>query len=1015
MIIPRHYENLKILHEHTLADRAYYIPADQVRDDLVEHREHSPRMQLLAGKWQFHYYDSIYDLTEHFYEESYIPEGYKEVSVPGMWQNYGFDQYQYTNFNYPFPVDPPYVPQENPCGTYIHHFEYEEDDLAPKAFLEFEGVDSCFYVWLNGIYIGYSQVSHALSEFDVSHAIRPGDNTLAVLVLKWCDGSYLEDQDKFRMSGIFRDVYLLKRPENFVFDYFVKTDFNENQATISIDFDYYKESIPTKLRLYDAGNHLLLSWDGEKHVDWTLTDPHLWNSEDPYLYKLVIESNDEVITDFIGIRKIESRGNVLYINNQPIKFRGVNRHDSDPETGFVINLPQMMKDLTLMKQHNFNAIRTSHYPNSPIFYQFCDKYGFFVIDEADHESHGAWSVYYKKDEESERSARWNEWITDNKDFNEAVMDRIHKLVMRDKNRPSVVIWSMGNECGYGCTIENGLAWTKSYDNSRLTHFESAFHKGRGRKYDYSNLDLYSRMYPSFEDMIDYAESNPEKPYILCEYCHSMGNGAGDYEDYFELIEKYDCICGAFVWEWCDHAIADGLTADGKVKYLYGGDHNEWPHDGNFCMDGLVYPDRTPHKGLLEYKNVHRPARVISYDQESGLLTLKNQMNYTDLSSYLTIRYEINLDGQVICQGEIPEENMPSIAPYQSASLALPLTIPEKGICYLKISYYLKAEEALRQAGHLLGFDEILLQTKDGRNQEIVTWEEARKERCMDGKIQIVDENDRFLVIKGPSFLYKFNKLTGLFQQMNFQGTELIQKPMEINLWRAPTDNDATIKEFWYKAMYHMAKARAYHYELVEKDDAIEIHTDLAMTATTIQRIMDLHVIWTIAIDGQLEVTMDVRKNVEFPELPRFGLRLFLPADFENVSYYGLGPEESYVDKRHAASHGFYQCLVKDLHEDYLKPQENGSHWDCQYVILENEKRKLKVYGNQPFSFNASQYTGEELSKKAHNFELVPSGYTVLNVDYKQDAIGSNSCGPRPKEIYRFDEKEFTYHMIFMPE
>ncbi|MDO4977061.1 MAG: glycoside hydrolase family 2 TIM barrel-domain containing protein [Eubacteriales bacterium] len=1035
MIIPKHYENLTILHENTLQNRAYYIPADCMRTDLVEYRQNSPRMQLLNGNWLFRYYQSIYDLKERFYEENYLTEAYQEVTVPGMWQNYGFDQYQYCNFNYPFPVDPPYVPQENPCGAYIHHFEYEKDPNAPKAFLDFEGVDSCFYVWLNGNYVGYSQVSHALSEFDVTEFIREGQNTLAVLVLKWCDGSYLEDQDKFRMSGIFRDVYLLKRPENFIFDYFVKTEISENQAKISLDIDYFGKSLPVKVSLYDAENHLLLStfFNGDidacneqdkkttlcekskGQVQLLLENPHLWTSENPYLYTLVLETEAETITDYLGIRKIEIIENVVHINGSPVKFRGVNRHDSDPKTGFVINIPQMMQDLTLMKQHNFNAIRTSHYPNSPIFYQLCDKYGFFVIDEADHESHGTWSVYYEKDEESERSARWNELITDNPAFNAAVMDRIQKLVMRDKNRPSVIIWSMGNECGYGCTVENALAWTKSYDKSRLTHYESAFHKGRARKYDYSNLDLYSRMYPSFEDMISYAESKPDKPYILCEYCHSMGNGAGDYEDYFELIEKYDCICGAFVWEWCDHAIDKGQIINGRQVYLYGGDHKEWPHDSNFCMDGLVYPDRTPHKGLLEYKNVHRPARVISYDSVSGKLTLKNYMNYSDLEDYLTLHYELNQDGTVIDQGTISQEKMPSILPGKTGSLSLPLTIPDKGICYLKLFYHLKEGENLRNAGHLLGFDEILLPNEEGRNQQIVFWENKRKALLDMQNICIDEEDDRFLILKGKDFIYQFNKLTGLFHKITFQGQEIIEKPMEINLWRAPTDNDATIKEFWYKAMYHIAVARAYDYDVIEKEDQVEILTNLSMTAPTIQPIMHLQLMWTVYKNGQITVHMDVKKNEEFPELPRFGLRLFLPDSFQQVSYYGLGPEESYVDKRHASSHGLYHSSVTDLHEDYIKPQENGSHWDCQYVILENKSTKLNVYGRKPFSFNASPYTGEELTTKGHNFELTPSGYTVLNVDYKQDAIGSNSCGPRPKEIYRFEETEFTYDMSFLPE
>lgn len=543
MIVPCYFEDLNILHENTMPDRAYYIPASRQMDCLVEEREKSDRLQMLNGSWRFRYYDSIYDLEDRFYENEYDDKGFVDVQVPGVWQNYGYDTHQYLNFKYPFPIDPPYVPVDNPCGAYIHTFTYQEDMDAPHAFLEFEGVDSCFYVWLNGEYVGYSQVSHALAEFDVTSCIKEGRNTLAVLVLKWCDGSYLEDQDKFRMSGIFRDVYLMKRPEQCVFDYSVRTIINGPKANINIAANFLHEPVQVKAALYAEDGIKLAEKVFENEVTLEVSEPVLWSSEKPYLYTLVLETAGEVIVEQVGIREIHIEGNVVYVNGAPIKFRGVNRHDSDPVTGFVISVEQMKKDLMLMKQHNFNAIRTSHYPNAPMFYQMCDKYGFFVIDEADNESHGTWMRYYKNDTDAERAGRWNEMISDNPEFNKATLDRVMKLVKRDKNRPCVVIWSMGNECGYGCTIENALAWTKEYDPTRLTQYESAFYKGFARTYDYSNIDIYSRMYPELKDMKLYAESHPDKPYLLIEYSHSMGNGAGDYEDYFEIIDSYDCMCG----------------------------------------------------------------------------------------------------------------------------------------------------------------------------------------------------------------------------------------------------------------------------------------------------------------------------------------------------------------------------------------------------------------------------------------------------------------------------------------
>lgn len=1015
MMIPRYYENPHILHENTMPDRAYYIPASKRMDSLVEHREDSDRIQMLNGEWKFKYYKSIYDLEEEFYKEEAKSEDYDSIPVPGLWQNYGYDKHMYTNFRYPFPIDPPYVPQDNPCGTYVYHFEYCQNESAPKAYLEFEGVDSCFYVWLNGQYVGYSQVSHALSEFDVTDIIRSGDNKLAVLVLKWCDGSYLEDQDKFRMTGIFRDVYLMQRPKQCLFDYFINTSIQADTANISIQTKYLEEAIPINAYVYDAEGTTITEFTFQGDTSFEIKNPILWNSEQPYLYSLILETKDEVIIEKIGIREIYIKNNVVYINHNPVKFRGVNRHDSDPVTGFVISIEQMKKDLQMMKQHNFNAIRTSHYPNAPMFYQLCDMYGFFVVDEADNESHGTWMQSYAKDTHEERVGRWNELISDNPEFEQATLDRTRKLVERDKNRPCVVIWSMGNEGGYGCTFEKALAWTKQYDPSRLTHYESAYYKGRARKYDYSNLDLYSRMYPSFEEIQEYMNSQPDKPYFICEYCHSMGNGAGDYEDYFQLIDQYDGMCGAFVWEWCDHAIYKGVAENGKDIYFYGGDHEEYPHDGNFCMDGLVYPDRTPHMGLLEYKNVHRPVRALSYDQKTGELTLKNMMNYVDLKEYVHIFYEVSLDGTVVAAGKIDDTKVPGILPYQQGIISLPIEIPEKGRVYLKVIYKLQKADALRKQGEMLGFDEILLENTDGRNQ-IVTNLIEEEEAIARKKTKIfVKENEKQLIIIGDGFTYVYSKLYGTFEQLTLGDKNLLDRPMEVNLWRAPTDNDMHLKAEWYKAMYHRAVSRAYvsNYALTEEN--LEIHSKMSMSAATVQKMMNVMTTWTIDKAGQISMKMDVERNMEFPELPRFGLRLFLPQEMNQVSYFGLGPEESYIDKCHASHHGLYQASVESMHEDYIKPQENGSHTGCDFVTVWGQDLQLTAYHQETFSFNASLYSQEELTQKGHNYELLSSGSTILNLDYKQNGIGSNSCGPRLLEKYRFNEERFTFAISLLPQ
>ena len=724
MMIPRYYEDLSILHDNTMPMRSYYIPASQKMNTLIEHREDSDRFQLLNGVWKFQYYKSVYDLKEAFYRTSFNAKDFDDITVPGVWQIAGYDSPQYTNIRYPFPFDPPYLPQDIPCGAYVRKFTYHENIDAPKIYLNFEGVDSCFFVWLNGKYTGYSQVPHATAEFDVTEFLKEGENTIAVLVLKWCDGSYLEDQDKFRMNGIFRDVYLLKRPERAIWDYHITTQIKENTAKIKLNvtFDF---SIPVSVTIEDQARAVVatgtISDDGS--IEFKIPNPTLWNTEHPYIYTLTLQSSYETIVDYIALRTIEIRDKVIYFNGQKIKFRGVNRHDSDPETGFTVSVPQIKKDLSLMKQHNFNSIRSSHYPNAPYFYQMCDLYGFMVIEEADIEAHGPYMLYRKEDTDYNRFKRWNEKIADDPIWEESILDRVQHMVQRDKNRFCIVMWSMGNESAYGCNFEKALRWTKKFDPCRLTQYESARYRNYDVTYDYSNLDLYSRMYPAMNEIEEYLEEDGSKPFLLVEYCHAMGNGPGDLEDYFQLIQKDDRMCGGFVWEWCDHAIAHGKTESGKTIYYYGGDHDEELHDGNFCMDGLVFPDRTPHTGILEYKNVYRPVRVVSYDQETGKLVLHNYLDFDDLKDYLDIRFEVIKDGlSTVQKGKLSPF---SVMPHTDGVTELNVTIPSEGKIYLKLIYRLKKETPFLKKNFILGFDEILLKNEDGRNQMALSWLKKR--------------------------------------------------------------------------------------------------------------------------------------------------------------------------------------------------------------------------------------------------------------------------------------------------
>ncbi len=1008
MIVPRYYENLNVLHENTMPARAYYIPASKRMDNLVEHREESDRMQLLNGTWKFQYFTSIYNIKDSFFEKNYDTENFDEIQVPSVWQMAGYDTHQYTNIRYPFPFDPPYVPQDIPCGAYVHNFEYSRDEKASKAFLNFEGVDSCFYVWINGSYVGYSQVSHMTSEFDVTDVLQDGTNTVAVLVMKWCDGSYLEDQDKFRMSGIFRDVYILKRPEQAISDYHIKSKIEDILAKVELDVKFYSPT-NVKISIEDKNGAVVAlgSIDEEGTAVLEIASPELWNTENPYLYKLILETENEVIVDHIALRKVEIKDRVIYLNGQKIKFRGVNRHDSDPVTGFTISLEQITTDLTLMKQHNFNAIRSSHYPNAPFFYEMCDKYGFMVIDEADIEAHGPFMIYRKEDTDYNRFKRWNEKIADDPVWEEAIVDRVKLMVERDKNRFCIVMWSMGNESAYGCNFEKALEWTKNFDPDRITQYESARYRNYDETYDYSNLDVYSRMYPALSEIQEYLDKDGSKPFLLVEYCHSMGNGPGDFEDYFQMIQDNDKMCGGFVWEWCDHAIAHGTAENGKTIYAYGGDHGEEIHDGNFCMDGLVYPDRTVHTGLLEYKNVYRPVRVVSYDKESGELVLHNYMDFDDLKDYVKISYELTQDGLVISKDILSEF---SVAPHGEGKTNLKISVPENGKCYLKLIYHLKKELPLLDEDHILGFDEIEVSKDDAKCKLAEKW---MQKTAVDSELQ-VNENDTQIHIKGREFAYTIDRRTALFTEMKFAGREYLNHPMELNIWRAPTDNDMYIKAEWKKAHYDKAYTRAYTTEVVQGKHGVKIVSHASVVAETVQKILDVMITWKIDASGKIDADIEATKDGEFPDLPRFGVRMFLDKKLSDARYFGMGPQESYRDKHQAASHGLYRANVRDLHEDYIRPQENGSHYDCGYVELNNSRYGIVASAEKAFSFNASYYTQEELEKKTHNYELIESDSVVFCVDYALNGIGSNSCGPVVLEQYRFDDVLFRFQFTLIP-
>lgn len=981
MIIPFYHEDFQHLHVNTLPNRAYYVPFSSAEAACTNERTQSDRFLLLSGEWHFRYYDSILDIPQDILTQ---PMGDKLIPVPSAWQCHGFDQHQYTNFNYPIPYDPPYVPYENPCGLYSRTFEWKADEQETAA-LCFEGVDSCFYLWINGQFVGYSQVSHSTSEFDVTSLLKQGENRIDVLVLKWCDGTYFEDQDKLRMSGIFRDVYLLRRSTFHLRNYFVHTALRDQYTAADVTVDLEKTADGTvSYYLLDAeGLELLHGETAQDSIHFSLQNVRLWNSEDPYLYTLLIHCGEEWIAEPLGIREICVDQGVVKINGQAIKFRGVNRHDSDPIVGPAVGINEMMRDLTVMRQHNVNAIRTSHYPNAPEFLRLCDRYGFYVIDEADVETHGVACAVFNDHRLAHDPA-----------YAHVVLDRVQRCVQRDQNRPCIVAWSMGNESGHGVCFYEAMRWTKQYDPSRMTHYEGAY---PAHADDVRDMDLYSRMYPAIEEIDQYfSEKVTKKPYILCEYCHAMGNGPGDLEDYFQCFHRHEGHCGGFVWEWCDHAVYMGHTIDGKEKYYYGGDFNEYPHDGNFCMDGLVYPDRRPHQGLLEFRNVYRPLRIVEADVQQGRFVLWNTLDFTPLHQAVYVIYSIRQNGKEICAAQIPSE-MLNIPPHEKKEVYISYPTDLSGDFAVHFKAYQLNDEPLVPAGTLLGEDEA------GRQSYAIS-----SECKSDGTIHI-GETERHIILTGENFRYVYSKTRACFDEMVCGGRSVLKKPMEYNIWRAPTDNDRNIAVKWREFRYDRAYSKGYDTQAVIENGICIVRSRFTICMPVNSAAVCGNVVWKISPNGMVETSIDGERNPIAPVLPRFGLRMMLPASMKNAEYFGYGPYESYVDKHQASFRHLYQAEVADMHEDYLKPQENSSHYDCCYLKLQDEQGGLRVYG-ESFCFNASPYTQEELTQRAHHFELKNSGCTVLCIDAFQNGIGSNSCGPNLNAVY---EAPAVIHMNVM--
>jgi len=1004
--VEKFWENPEILHVNCEKPRAYFIPFENEEKAKENIRGTSKFYKSLNGAWKFKYFNSVNEISCEFYKNDFDARCWDDLVVPSNWQMHGYDKPHYTNVNYPFPCDPPHVPNENPAGLYIRDFTLRKPE-GKRIYLIFEGVDSCFYVWVNGNWAGYSQVSHMTSEFDITGYIKDGKNRIAVMVLKWCDGSYLEDQDMWRLSGIFREVYLLTRQEIHLVDVFIKTELSEDfsKGTILCELEVSAGfSSECRSVLKDPSGNIIdekraqISKYGE--IRFSVDNPVLWSAEVPQLYELYIYHGEEVIRFRPGFKRIEVKDSIILFNGKPVKFKGVNRHDSHPELGHTIPIYHMKNDLLLMKRHNINAIRTSHYPNDPRFLDLCDELGFYVIDEADLECHGVFLA-----EGRDKTLENKDMLANDPSYESAFLDRMKRMVERDKNHACIVMWSLGNESGYGINHIKMAKWAKSRDNSRLIHYEGACWTDIMDKYDTSPLDVFSNMYPSISKIKDeiLKKENETRPIVLCEYSHAMGNGPGDLKDYWDLIYSNPRLSGGFVWEWCDHAVKT-TTPDGIEYYAYGGDFGDMPNDGNFCVDGLVYPDRRPHTGLLELKNVIAPVKTEVVDITKGEFRVSNLYYFKNLDDVL-LDWKVEKDGITVESGSVSNIFIP---PQESQTVSLPYKMPEKpdGRYFLTVSYILKKETVWAEKGYEIAFAQFELPT--GKAEKRIIKQSALPDLC-------IDKTGKEIVIEGEDFIYKFDLYHGTFSSIKYNGLDMIDTLPKFNIWRAPIDNDRNMHA-WRDEGYDRLNTRISSVRIISEDSKkISICTEYTLGSYSRKPVIRGKALWTVYGSGDIYLETEAKVREDAPFLPRFGLQLSMPKGNELVQYFGYGPHESYIDKHHSCKISRYRNTVDEMFENYLRPQENGSHYRTEWAVVTNKLGMgLLFAGMDKFSFNVSHYTPEDLTYADHPYKLKKRDVTIVNIDYMMSGTGSNSCGPELLPQYRLSQKDINFSLRIKP-
>lgn len=965
------YRDPEIVRVNELKDHAYFIPFDDP-NHVRNPRDTSRYYHSLNGIWKFHWEPSVYQM-EDFTQDGSLIETFDDVMVPECWQLHGADSAQYQCSPYTFIYDPPYVPEKNPAAAYGKDFELSIQE-GKRYELHFEGKDSCIYVWMNGSFVGYGEVPHNDSAFDVTPFLRNGKNRLCVMVLKWCSGSYLDDQDKIRLSGLFRDVYILERSANGILDFTLAT---KNDGTVMLSVDAHAT---VKAWLLDQGRVLGSGDVVDGQITFSVKNPTLWSAENPYLYQIMFACEGEYICHRFGFREVANANGVFTVNGRAVRLCGVNRHDSTPDTGYVVDYSFAKKELIMMKQHNINAIRTSHYPNSPWFYELCDELGFYVMSEADLEFHGCQYVH-----------RWKD-MQEGPMYRLACHDRVARMVETLKNYTSIIIWSLGNESDWGTNFRDVAYYVRKYDKTRLLHYDRPFY-GYSAKSDEEKetlnklFDFYSQMYTSLENLQTIAEDKSIKlPFLLCEYSHAMGNSCGDLGAYDDLFRKDPRFAGGFIWEWCDHAIRK--TDENGNKYMaYGGDFGEHHHLVNVCQDGLVSPDRVPHSSLKELKAVYAPV-MISINGDNKIV-LKNRFAFTDLEKF-EVHWRIETEGIVLARNDCRI----ACAPGEQAVLeAIQIDDAYLPNTYILAELMLSEDSGWAQAGHVIAANGFFL-----------TAGQPEDETCniVNSNKPVLQENQKEYTVSGLNYAYIFRKDEGVLTQVIVNGTELLKKSMEFQCFRAPTDNDyrwgTGIASQWNKtSMFgdiEYPELSVKNFSAKEKDDEIHLGGEFIFAVQGRYAISRGTIQYVIRKDGSFEISQQSTLSEQLPYwLPRYGY-LFVLKDAYDIQYLGLGEGECYEDKKRYALPGVYTYTCDDPSEMYERPQECGSHCGTRWVKFKNDTNSFKISG-QPFSFSSTHFDMHQMSKTAHRKDLTRHEWMNVNIDYRMSGVGSASVGGQP--------------------